>query len=79
MAFIVAAIQIYIFVVIIRAIFSWLPERHRYNEFYRFVYAITEPPLERIRRVLPRTGGVDLSPIVLIILLHLLSYLLAAL
>ena len=38
----------------------------------RFVYAITEPVLGPIRKVLPRTGMFDFSPIVALLLLHLI-------
>ncbi|MHC4787592.1 MAG: YggT family protein [Planctomycetota bacterium] len=68
-----AAIRIYVLVIVARAIFSWLPPRHRDNELYRFVRTITEPLLKPLRRLLPAAGGVDFSPIVAILLLELIA------
>lgn len=76
MQFIVALIRIYMIMVIIRAVFSWLPERHRQNEFYRFLWRATEPALRPIRRLLPSGTGIDFSPLVLIVLLEVATHLL---
>lgn len=54
--------------VVIRALLSWLPISPR-NEFARFVFRVTEPLLEPVRRILPRTGVIDFSGAVVIILL----------
>ncbi|MFH1806222.1 MAG: YggT family protein [Pseudomonadota bacterium] len=69
-------IQLYIWCLIIQAILSWLVAFNIVNTSNRFVYMvgdflyrITEPALRPIRRVLPNLGGIDLSPIVLILLL----------
>ncbi len=56
---------LYIYAVIARAVISWI-NVNPYNQFVRFLYRITEPPLALIRRFLPPFGGLDLSPIVLI-------------
>ena len=73
-----AAIHVYTLVILVRAVFSWLPARHRENEFYRFLYAITEPVLRPIQRLLPPMGGVDFSPLLAVVLLQLLARLLGA-
>jgi YggT family protein len=72
-----ALCRVYALCVLVRAVFSWLPARHRRTEFYEFLYRITEPALAPIRQALPDMGGLDLSPLVLIFLLSFLSRLLA--
>ena len=74
---------LYTWIVIASAILSWLVAFNVVNTQNRFVYALgdalhrlTEPALRPIRRILPRFGGVDLSPVVLIILLLFLRRLL---
>ena len=71
--FIAAAIRLYTLVLVIRMIFSWVPPQHRQNEFYRFLYRITEPVLAPFRRILPPMGGIDFSPILLFIILSLIA------
>ena len=64
--------QIYIFIVIARAIISWV-NPDPYNPIVRFLYSATEPVLYRMRRTLPLVfGGFDLSPIVLLLALSLI-------
>ena len=72
-------VQLYIWVIIASAILSWLVVFNVVNTRNRFVYqlgrfleALTEPALRLIRRVVPLLGGVDLSPIVLILGLQFL-------
>jgi YggT family protein len=69
-------ITIYIWLLIASAILSWLVAFNVINTGNRFVYQIgdflyriTEPALRPIRNVLPTLGGIDLSPLVLILLL----------
>lgn len=69
-------IDLYIWVLIIGAVLSWLIAFNVVNTRNRFVYLvgdfinrITEPALRPIRRILPNLGGIDLSPLVLILLL----------
>lgn len=56
--------------VVIRALLSWFPIS-RNNQFVRLIYQVTEPLIEPVRRVLPRTGMIDLSAMVVILLLYL--------
>jgi YggT family protein len=70
-------IELVVLVVIVNAIISWLVAFDVINlrnpTMYRFVRtldAITEPMLRPIRRVLPGLGGIDLSPIILLLLLQ---------
>jgi YggT family protein len=74
--FIVLVIDLYIWVVIIGAILSWLIAFNVVNTQNRFVYSVadmlyrlTEPALRPIRRVLPNLGGIDISPVILILFL----------
>ena len=68
-----AAIDIYTIVLIVRIVFSWLPPRHRANEFYQFIYAITEPVMRPFRRLIPPIRGFDLSPIAVFIILSIIE------
>ena len=79
-------IGIYIWVLIASAILSWLVSFNVVNTRNRFVYLlgdflhrITEPALRPIRRILPNLGGIDLSPLVLILLLLFVRQVLARL
>ncbi len=67
-------IELYIWVIIAAAILSWLQAFDVINPRNRFVYSIvyalyrlTEPVYAQIRRVVPTFGGVDLSPIIVIL------------
>jgi YggT family protein len=69
-------IELYIWVLIASAILSWLVAFNVLNTRNRFVYVVgdtlhrlTEPALRPIRRILPNFGGIDLSPVALILLL----------
>src|SRR5215469_15462337 len=69
-------IQIYIWLLIAQAVLSWLVAFGIANRHHRFVsvlgdflWRITEPLLRPIRRVLPDLGGIDVSPVILILLL----------
>ncbi len=79
-------IGLYIWVLIASAVLSWLVAFNVVNTRNRFVYLIgdflhrvTEPALRPIRRVLPNLGGIDLSPLVLILLLLFVRQVLARL
>lgn len=68
--------QIYIFIVIARALVSWV-NPDPYNPIVRFLYNATEPVLERMRRILPlQFSGIDLTPIALLLLLSVVEQLL---
>ncbi len=76
-------VSLYIWVLIAQAILSWLVAFNvvnAYNQFVRglleFLWRVTEPALRPIRRVVPSIGGVDVSPIVLILVLYFLRDLL---
>lgn len=58
--------------ILARVLLSWIP-LDRDNAIVRIVYDVTEPILGPIRRVLPPLGGLDLSPIVALILIQVLE------
>jgi len=60
------ALSAYIWVVIGRAVISWV-NADPYNPIVQFLVRATEPILVRIRRFLPVMGGLDLSPMILIL------------
>ncbi len=66
-------IQLYSFVLLARIILSWIPNVDRSNQVIQFLYQVTEPVLEPVRRALPQVGMIDISPIVVFIGLHLLQ------
>ncbi|MES1991538.1 MAG: YggT family protein [Pseudomonadota bacterium] len=76
-------IQIYTWVIIIGAVLSWLIAFNVINTQNRFVYTVvdiiyrvTEPALAPLRRILPDLGGIDISPVVLLLLLFFVQNLL---
>jgi len=74
------ALNLYIWVLIIGAVISWLVAFgviNMHNRFVQmvsdFVHRVTEPALRHIRRILPPMGGLDLSPLVLILIIIFLQ------
>lgn len=65
------AIELYTYVVLASVILSWVPLEPS-NPFVRFVNALTEPVLKPIREVLPKSLGIDFSPLVLLIALSII-------
>jgi YggT family protein len=68
------ALELYIWVIIIGAILSWLIAFNILNTSNQvvytivdFLYRITEPALRPIRKIMPNLGGIDISPIILIL------------
>ena len=69
-------ITIYLWIIIINAILSWLVAFNILNTQNRFVfsvldatYKLTDPVLNKIRRFIPTFGSIDISPVVLILIL----------
>ena len=72
-------ITIYLWIIIINAILSWLVAFNVLNTQNRFVfsvldatYKLTDPALSKIRRFIPMFGSIDISPVVLILILMFL-------
>ena len=66
------ALDIYIYIIIGRAIISWV-NADPYNPIVRFLHKATEPVLYRVRRIMPDLGGLDLSPLVVILAIYFLK------
>ena len=71
-----SVINIYIWLIIINVILSWLVAFNVLNTQNRFVFAVlnathqlTDPVLNKIRKFIPNLGSIDISPVVLILLL----------
>ncbi len=74
------ALNIYWFIVIASAIFSWLYAFNVINSHNRFVasvgeflYKATEPVFRPIRNILPDLGGIDISPIIVLLIIFFLQ------
>ena len=74
-----SVITIYLWIIIINAILSWLVAFNVLNTQNRFVfsvldatYKLTDPALNKIRRFIPTFGSIDISPVILILLLMFL-------
>jgi len=73
-------LQLYTYVIIAAAILSWLVAFNvvnRYNEVVRSIWtlvtALTEPLLQPIRRFVPNLGGIDISPVILLLAIFFLE------
>lgn len=77
---IIMALNAYWWAIVIYIIIGWLEQFNiinRYNNFvygvHTFLFRIVEPALFPIRRLLPNLGGVDLSPMVLILIIYFIQ------
>ena len=73
-------LQMYIWLLIAAALLSWLIAFNVVNTRNQFVamvsdflYRITEPALRPLRRMIPSLGGIDISPVILILLIILIE------
>jgi YggT family protein len=74
------ALNLYTWIIIAAAVISWLIAFNvvnTRNEFVRsvesFLYRVTEPVLGPIRRILPNLGGIDVSPIILLLIIFFIQ------
>ena len=74
------ALQLYVYVLIASAVMSWLIAFNVVNmrndavrTIWNFLYQVTEPVLRPIRRILPNLGGVDISPIIVLLIILLIQ------
>lgn len=66
-------LRVYSWVVIIAALMTWI-NPDPYNPIVRFFYGVTEPVFNLVREYLPvNFGGIDLSPIVVLILIEIMQ------
>jgi YggT family protein len=78
------ALELYIWLLIAAAILSWLIAFNVVNTRNQvvatigdFLYRITEPALRPIRNMLPSLGGIDVSPVILILIIIFIRYCIA--
>ena len=78
------ALELYIWIVIASAIFSWLVAFNVVNTRNQvvamigdFLYRITEPVLRPIRNMMPNLGGIDVSPVILFLIIIFIRYVIA--
>jgi YggT family protein len=81
---ILLALQLYVWVLIIAAVLSWLLLFNVVNYRNQVVSTIwdlcnrlTEPALRPIRRIMPNLGGIDISPVILILLIFFIQNVIA--
>ena len=79
---ILIVLDLYVWLLIASAILSWLiafnvvnSQNSTVRAIWDFLYRVTEPGLRPIRAVLPNLGGIDISPVILIIALMFLDQL----
>lgn len=73
-------LQLYSWVLVARVLMSWIPNLDPYNPAVQFLYQITEPVLEPVRRLIPPLGGtIDISMIVVFFALMVLQRMLQTL
>ncbi len=73
---ILIALEIYVWLLIASAVLSWLIAFNVVNTrnqfvsmLWDFLYRITEPALRPIRSIMPNLGGIDISPVILILII----------
>jgi YggT family protein len=64
LSLIFVVLQIFQLVLLARVLLSWFPDIDRSNPIVQFLFDVTEPVLRPIRDLLPQTGMMDLSPLV---------------
>ena len=65
-------LNVYMWILIARAVLSWV-NPDPFNPIVRFLYQVTEPVLRPIRHRLPATMGLDLSPMVVLLVIYFLQ------
>lgn len=73
-SFLCALLQVYSVVLLLRVVMSWFPMRPGTGlaSGVSILYDLTEPVLAPIRRLLPSTGVIDISPLIVFLLLEIL-------
>ena len=65
-------LTVYKYILLASVIISWV-NADPYNPIVNFIYRTTEPVLSRVRRYMPNTGMIDLSPLVVFVLIYLVQ------
>ncbi|MFZ5516894.1 MAG: YggT family protein [Candidatus Zhuqueibacterota bacterium] len=64
--------NIYILLIVARVLLSWVGHNPS-STFVKIIYEVTEPPLQFIRRYVPAFGGIDISPMILILAIYIIE------
>lgn len=77
---VMVVLQMYVWLLILAAVLSWLlafnvvnPRNQAVAMVGEFLFRITEPVLRPIRNLLPNMGGIDISPVILILIIFLIQ------
>ena len=71
-------LQILMWAVIARSLLSWFPVDQG-STLYQMLYRTTEPLIDPIRRIMPNTGMIDISPMITIMVLIVMQYMVSGL
>ena len=74
-ALIQLTVQIYTMIILARVLMSWV-NIDPYSPLARIIYDLTEPVLAPVRNLMPMAGGLDFSPIIVMVLIQFLGQLL---
>ncbi len=78
-ALLATLINFYSILIFIRVLLTWIPNLDPYNPAVQVLERITDPVLEQARRIIPPVGMVDISSMVVLIVLYVLSNILNSL
>ena len=70
------ALNIYQLILLARVLITWFPDINRDNPIVQFLFDVTEPVLRPVRNMLPQTGMMDFSPLVVFLGISVLMVLL---
>jgi YggT family protein len=70
---IASILNLFSLILIIRSVLTWFPQVDHSNPIVKFIFQITEPILEPVRRVLPPYNGIDFSSMVVLIGIYILT------
>ena len=66
-------LTLYMYIIIVSALISWV-NPDPYNPIVRFLYSVTDPVLRPIRRKIGLAMGIDLSPMIVILLIYFIKH-----
>ena len=78
MGILILLLNIYSFVILIRVLMTWIPNLDYSNPIVDFIMQITEPILRPIRENMPQMGGLDFSPMIVLIAIMVISRMLVS-
>ena len=70
-------VQLFSLVLLARVLLSWFPDIDRSHPIIQFLYDVTEPVLRPVREMLPQTGMIDFSPLVVFLIIQVVLRLLS--